>query len=195
MFYLGLECANCVLQWRYIAGNNWGMCPDGTGAVGCGAQEEFRACADINIGDVGPQPPLRPMRPGTKTTPPQQTTPMQTKQPETGTVDETSADEQGPRYLGILIAILSLLLAVCVLATIYLYTYHGQRIKHLMHWKKEHGSSTTQQQHSKSFASVPSSTPPSSAPPVPPPRTKRLSQSMQEINPNESSVLNGSTYS
>lgn len=25
----GLECGNCVLQWRYIAGNNWGMCEDG----------------------------------------------------------------------------------------------------------------------------------------------------------------------
>lgn len=26
------------------------MCPDGTGAVGCGPQEEFRACSDISIG-------------------------------------------------------------------------------------------------------------------------------------------------
>lgn len=46
----GLECGNCVLQWRYIAGNNWGMCGDGTGAVGCGPQEEFRACSDVSIG-------------------------------------------------------------------------------------------------------------------------------------------------
>lgn len=49
-FSAGLECGNCVLQWRYIAGNNWGMCEDGTGAVGCGPQEEFRACSDISIG-------------------------------------------------------------------------------------------------------------------------------------------------
>ncbi|XP_065561377.1 uncharacterized protein LOC136027884 isoform X2 [Artemia franciscana] len=48
-----LTCLNCVLQWRYIAGNNWGMCPDGTGKVGCGTQEEFRACADITITDDG----------------------------------------------------------------------------------------------------------------------------------------------
>lgn len=193
---LGLECANCVLQWRYIAGNNWGTCPDGTGAVGCGAQEEFRACADINIGDVGPQPPLRPLRPSTKTTPPQHTTTTQTKQPESGAADQPIDEEEtGPRYLGILIAILSLLLVVCVLATIYLYTYHGQRIKHLMHWKKEHGTATSQ---SKPFSSVPAVTPLSNnltIPPVPPPRTKRLSQSMQEINPSESSVLNGTTYS
>ncbi|GLV37061.1 uncharacterized protein CBL_02108 [Carabus blaptoides fortunei] len=45
-----LSCSHCVLQWIYIAGNNWGTCPNGTGAVGCGPQEEFRACADIAIG-------------------------------------------------------------------------------------------------------------------------------------------------
>lgn len=39
-----MECASCVLQWRYVAGNNWGICEDGNGAVGCGPQEEFRAC-------------------------------------------------------------------------------------------------------------------------------------------------------
>ncbi|XP_076029941.1 uncharacterized protein LOC143018462 [Oratosquilla oratoria] len=45
----GLVCSQCVLQWRYVAGNNWGTCPNGTGAVGCGNQEEFRACADVAI--------------------------------------------------------------------------------------------------------------------------------------------------
>ena len=68
-----LTCRQCVLQWRYVAGNNWGRpllppsngshetgisqwflslagtCKNGTGAVGCGPQEEFRACADITI--------------------------------------------------------------------------------------------------------------------------------------------------
>lgn len=46
----GLICGNCVLQWRYIGGNNWGDCKNGTGAVGCGPQEEFRGCSDITIG-------------------------------------------------------------------------------------------------------------------------------------------------
>ena len=46
-----LTCKHCVMQWRYIAGNNWGMCPNGTGAVGCGPQEEFRACADVAVVD------------------------------------------------------------------------------------------------------------------------------------------------
>ncbi|CAG0922478.1 unnamed protein product [Notodromas monacha] len=44
-----LLCTQCILQWRYVAGNNWGMCKNGTGMLGCGPQEEFRACADIAI--------------------------------------------------------------------------------------------------------------------------------------------------
>lgn len=53
MLYLhlpkNLNCEQCILQWTYTAGNNWGLCEDGTGAVGCGPQETFRACADIRI--------------------------------------------------------------------------------------------------------------------------------------------------
>ena len=45
----GLTCTQCVLQWRYVAGNNWGKCKNGTGAVGCGAQEQFRGCSDVLI--------------------------------------------------------------------------------------------------------------------------------------------------
>lgn len=45
----GLTCKQCVLRWRYVAGNNWGRCENGTGMVGCGPQEEFRSCADITI--------------------------------------------------------------------------------------------------------------------------------------------------
>ncbi|XP_023944729.2 uncharacterized protein LOC112050654 [Bicyclus anynana] len=45
----GLTCDHCVVQWRYIAGNNWGVCEDGTEAVGCGNQENFGACSDITI--------------------------------------------------------------------------------------------------------------------------------------------------
>nr|XP_045582906.1 uncharacterized protein LOC123745862 [Procambarus clarkii] len=45
----GLTCTQCVLQWRYVAGNNWGTCEDGSARVGCGPQEEFRACADVAV--------------------------------------------------------------------------------------------------------------------------------------------------
>uniref|UniRef100_A0A2H1VW77 SFRICE_001188 n=1 Tax=Spodoptera frugiperda TaxID=7108 RepID=A0A2H1VW77_SPOFR len=42
-------CDHCVLQWKYTAGNNWGFCGDGTGALGCGNQENFFSCSDISI--------------------------------------------------------------------------------------------------------------------------------------------------
>ncbi|XP_001663376.2 uncharacterized protein LOC5577450 [Aedes aegypti] len=44
-----LVCEHCVLQWTYVAGNNWGYCDDGTGKMGCGPQENFRTCSDIGI--------------------------------------------------------------------------------------------------------------------------------------------------
>lgn len=28
-----LTCAQCVFQWRYVAGNNWGDCGNGTGIM------------------------------------------------------------------------------------------------------------------------------------------------------------------
>ncbi|XP_022822931.1 uncharacterized protein LOC111353940 isoform X2 [Spodoptera litura] len=42
-------CEHCVLQWKYTAGNNWGVCADGSGALGCGNQENFFSCSDITI--------------------------------------------------------------------------------------------------------------------------------------------------
>merc|ERR1712234_25343 len=44
-----MTCSQCILQWAYTAGNDWGTCENGTQAVGCGPQEQFRACADIEI--------------------------------------------------------------------------------------------------------------------------------------------------
>ncbi|CAB4062139.1 unnamed protein product [Lepeophtheirus salmonis] len=45
----GLICNQCILQWTYTAGNNWGVCEDGSQALGCGIQEQFRACSDVSI--------------------------------------------------------------------------------------------------------------------------------------------------
>ncbi len=46
----GLKCNNCVLQWKYHAGNNWGTDSEtGQSCLGCGPQEEFYGCADIKI--------------------------------------------------------------------------------------------------------------------------------------------------
>lgn len=44
-----LTCTHCVLRWTYICGNNWGFCPGGGGRLGCGPQEHFRTCSDIEI--------------------------------------------------------------------------------------------------------------------------------------------------
>ncbi|KAF5297118.1 hypothetical protein FQA39_LY02698 [Lamprigera yunnana] len=44
-----VTCKHCVLRWNYRTGNSWGICSDGEGAVGCGPQETFRSCADIEI--------------------------------------------------------------------------------------------------------------------------------------------------
>lgn len=44
------HCPACILRWNYRAGNNWGICADGTAQTGCGPQELYRNCADISIG-------------------------------------------------------------------------------------------------------------------------------------------------
>ncbi|GFS04975.1 hypothetical protein ElyMa_001188500 [Elysia marginata] len=55
----GLTCPQCVLQWKWKCGNNWGC--DETGcATGKGErQEEFYACAD----PISPQPRPQPSHP------------------------------------------------------------------------------------------------------------------------------------
>lgn len=55
---LGLTCSQCVIQWTYFTGNTWGLCANGTEGVGCGDQEMFRNCADVQINSlVGAYPP------------------------------------------------------------------------------------------------------------------------------------------
>ena len=45
-----IHCEQCILQWTYLAGNNWGTDESGS-CLGCGPQETFRACSDIKISD------------------------------------------------------------------------------------------------------------------------------------------------
>lgn len=55
-----LTCTQCVLQWSYYTGNQWGSCSNGTEAQGCGKSETFRNCADVAIlsNTGGAIPPL-----------------------------------------------------------------------------------------------------------------------------------------
>lgn len=185
----GLECANCVLQWRYIAGNNWGMCENGTGAVGCGPQEEFRACSDVAIGTSVPG---RPVRPGIKTTPKAKIIDATQTTTERDTEDIETFEEpiyEIPRYISaLIIAVVALLIVLCLLAAIYLYHYHGQRVKQFMHWNQHQHQ---HQHHQKAPMRSTSMSAPPNMPPAAPPRTKRLSQTIQTINPYDSNVMNG----
>ncbi|XP_022311412.2 uncharacterized protein LOC111116715 [Crassostrea virginica] len=45
----GLTCSQCVFQWKWHTGNNFGFAPDGHNCRGCGPQEEFYGCADVTI--------------------------------------------------------------------------------------------------------------------------------------------------
>ena len=42
-----LTCSLCVLQWRYVAGNNWGDCPEGPGGWECGNQVGYEYIIDL----------------------------------------------------------------------------------------------------------------------------------------------------
>ncbi len=35
---MDMVCDQCILQWTYTAGNDWGTCDNGTEALGCGPQ-------------------------------------------------------------------------------------------------------------------------------------------------------------
>ena len=45
----GVTCTRCVIQWWWPVANSWGVCANGTGAIGCGPQETFQNCADVAI--------------------------------------------------------------------------------------------------------------------------------------------------
>jgi len=43
-----VTCDRCILQWKYRAGNNWGVDDEGEG-MGHGPQETYQGCADVTI--------------------------------------------------------------------------------------------------------------------------------------------------
>ncbi|KAK3608968.1 hypothetical protein CHS0354_029309 [Potamilus streckersoni] len=46
---LDMTCTQCVLQWKYVAGNNKGSGAGYEDCYGCGPQEHFINCADVAI--------------------------------------------------------------------------------------------------------------------------------------------------
>uniref|UniRef100_A0A1B0AA71 Chitin-binding type-4 domain-containing protein n=1 Tax=Glossina pallidipes TaxID=7398 RepID=A0A1B0AA71_GLOPL len=110
-----MKCGQCVLQWRYVAGNNWGMCPDGNGAVGCGPQEEFRSCSDIALSEHV-SIPKRPLRPTIRTT-------VRPKDPltnDTITPEEKPQASESFNYAALLLVLLIVFLILCSFVIWYL---------------------------------------------------------------------------
>lgn len=178
-----------MLQWKYIAGNNWGICADGNGAVGCGDQEEFRACSDIAIGK-GAASAIPTIKPPTKVKPTTEKWP--TDNDNEVEVDEnapTTEDVQKPssNLYGALIAMFTFFLVLCVLVAIYIYFYHGDFLKRLLRRQQNQQKTPLHIDSSASSVSSISSSP--SEQPIRPPRTKRLTQTFKDMHNNHSSIM------
>nr|QSC42437.1 lytic polysaccharide monooxygenase B [Coptotermes gestroi] len=156
----GLTCTQCILQWKYIAGNNWGICENGTGAVGCGPQEEFRACADVEIVDSSGLADETPFYNEIPTHDENKNT-----DEITGSTEQTPVPEPATNWwLMTVIAICALIAVAVTLALVYFYYYHaGDAVKRWL------GSERFQKQAQQTQQ------------PVPPPRVKK--QQSSNINP------------
>lgn len=141
----------------FPTGNNWGNCPNGTGAIGCGPQEEFRACADIKIGkggtdfeDVAEEVPETP-----------EVTTAATTEP----AIVTTTPEQSYNPFGALMLSLGTFLLIClILSLLFFHYYHfGSKIKDWLRGEKSAESKGETGGYSVSSKQVP----------LPPPRTKR----------------------
>ncbi|XP_059486939.1 uncharacterized protein LOC132203292 [Neocloeon triangulifer] len=165
----GVECPQCVFQWRYIAGNNWGICENGTEAVGCGNQEEFRSCADVAIGGrlIVSTTTARPTRRPTTSS----TSEGTVLKPEEGGVEAGDSEEGGATWwMTFLIVLGSLVCVVSAFGLIYWYYYHARdSLKHLL--KGRQADSTTTDSSTLSRHVPPP--PPTHPPPVPPRRNKK----------------------
>nr|XP_015836356.1 PREDICTED: uncharacterized protein LOC661801 isoform X1 [Tribolium castaneum] len=111
-------CDHCLFQWRYIAGNNWGTCPNGTGAVGCGPQEEFRACADVTISGKG----VQEME--------EDTTEVEVEVATTTVAAPPSGEETHSPITALVLSLVSFLLVFLILSLLYIHFYQvGKQLK------------------------------------------------------------------
>lgn len=162
-----------MLQWKYVAGNNWGICPDGNGAVGCGEQEEFRACSDVAIGK-GPISDIPLPKPPTDTKP-------SYEEPTADEADETADTTEKPaavsNFFGAIIAMFTFFLVLCTIIAIYVHFYHGDLLKRALRRQQR-----TSPFDSESSSSISSSSASPIPPPVRPPRIKRLTQTLKDVH-------------
>lgn len=174
-----------------MAGNNWGTCADGNGAVGCGEQEEFRACSDVAIGK-GAASAIPTIKPPTKVKP--TTDKWPTNDPNENEIDhddtltDANEDVQKPpsNFFGAIIAMFTFFLVLCAIAAIYIYYYHGDLLKRLLRRQQKLQKLPLDSDGSSSVSSIASSSP--LEPPVRPPRTKRLTQTLHDVHHDHISI-------
>ncbi|KAG5875935.1 hypothetical protein JTB14_036468 [Gonioctena quinquepunctata] len=146
------SCEHCLLQWRYIAGNNWGTCTNGTGAIGCGPQEEFRACADITIAGKSDQPLVPELEEPSTLTPPISTVIIPTVPVPEETYNPIST---------LFISLISFLLVFSIFFLLYFHFYQiGNQVKNWIKGPKDKATLST--------------------PPQAPPRAKRARSPVRE---------------
>lgn len=111
----------------FLTGNNWGMCANGTGLVGCGPQEEFRACADVAIVDSAGEADETPYIPN-------EIEKEVSKDLESGKKPEEDHSELW--FLLVIIVITTLLLVLATFSFIYFYFYKREAVKEW--WEQKH---------------------------------------------------------
>lgn len=124
------------------------MCPNGTGAVGCGPQEEFRSCADISIVDTAGTVDETPFE---ETTSKKDETTKEKEQTTPSDVDNEIPDEtfekakaeatqaKTNQFLIFLVSIMgcTFILIVVLLILLYFYYYHAAEV--IRNWWKKGG--------------------------------------------------------
>ncbi|XP_066251481.1 uncharacterized protein [Euwallacea similis] len=154
------SCKHCVLQWIYIAGNNWGNCPNGTGSVGCGPQEEFRACSDITISgkstDEPMVPPTEPVTPGED-----EDYYNELEAPLSPTDTQPTPDQSYNPISALMVTLVSFLVAFLILFLLYFHFYRvGRRVRDWIKRRNQKGENKVSNMQSN-------------YPPIVPPRAKK----------------------
>lgn len=154
------------------------MCPNGTGLVGCGPQEEFRACADVAILDSSGEADETPYIPNE----------IETEVPKDTDTGEKPKEGQTEWWFLLVVIILTIFLVLATFFLIYFYFYKWKTVKEW--WEQKHLPVFHQSPREITFwktislldkkrtnenpiVKVENFVPPQ---PVPPPRTKRINK-------------------
>lgn len=142
------------LTYYFFLGNNWGNCPNGTGAVGCGPQEEFRACADIKIVGKGSEEPMVSEEPTTYPITTSTILPIPTS-------EKPTSEESFSPITTFIISIMSFLVVCLIFFLLYFHFYQVGR--QMRNWMR---GPLKEKNNCQNFKAPP-------LPPQAPPRVKR----------------------